>query len=141
MTFTPSYLACCLKSHPPSFLTQMSSAAASTVDFLCIGTVLMDIRLKVLEDAAEVSKDQMTSVFVNLEQCFDYLHKLQVRKYYACQWHCEQMLHDEIPSRILLLPSITNLTRVMCRLVSMARLRLQPYRALTKRFVLWARSA
>ena len=59
----------------------MTSAASSTVDFLCIGTVLMDIRLKVLEDAAEVSKDQMTSVFVNLEQCFDYLHKLQVRTY------------------------------------------------------------
>ena len=57
----------------------MSSAASSTVDFLCIGSVLMDTRLKLLEDAAEESRDQMASVFINLEQCFDYLHKLQVR--------------------------------------------------------------
>lgn len=68
---TPPYM-CCMHDH------QMSSAASSTVDFLCIGLVLMDTRLKLLEDAAEESRDQMSSVFINLEQCFDYLRKLQV---------------------------------------------------------------
>ena len=56
---------------------QMSTAASSTVDYICIGSVLMDMRLKLVEDAMEESKEQMSSVFSNLEACFDYLRKLQ----------------------------------------------------------------
>ena len=55
----------------------MSTAASSTVDYLCIGSVLMDMRLKLVEDSIEESKEQMSSVFANLEACFDYLRKLQ----------------------------------------------------------------
>ena len=34
----------------------MSTAASSTMDYLCIGSVLMDTRLKLLEDMAEETK-------------------------------------------------------------------------------------
>jgi len=54
----------------------MSTAASSTMDYICIGSVLMDMRLKLIEDSVEESKEQMSSVFSNLEACFDYLKKL-----------------------------------------------------------------
>ncbi|GAX83361.1 hypothetical protein CEUSTIGMA_g10786.t1 [Chlamydomonas eustigma] len=55
----------------------MSTAATSTVDYLCMGLVIMDTRLKLMEDRLEESRDQMASVFMNLETTFDYMRRLQ----------------------------------------------------------------
>lgn len=52
-------------------------AAASTVDYLCLGLLMVDIRVKLLEDTAEQQKEQMSSAFNNLESAFEYLRKLQ----------------------------------------------------------------
>lgn len=54
-----------------------SSAAHSTLDWLSLSTLMVDMRLKLLEDYSDIQKDQIAKVYVNLEQAFDYLRKLQ----------------------------------------------------------------
>ena len=54
-----------------------SSTAHSTMDWLSLSTLMMDIRLKLLEDYTDIQRDQIAKVYVNLEQAFDYLRKLQ----------------------------------------------------------------
>ncbi|GFH05668.1 uncharacterized protein HaLaN_00167 [Haematococcus lacustris] len=58
-------------------LPQVTSAAVSTVDTMALQLIMVDMRVKLLEDVAEQHKDQIGTAYRNLESVFDYLKKLQ----------------------------------------------------------------
>jgi len=47
------------------------------VDYLALYSVMMDMRLKLVEDAAEAQREQVATAYRNLEAVFDYLRRLQ----------------------------------------------------------------
>ncbi|KAL6753102.1 hypothetical protein V8C86DRAFT_518519 [Haematococcus lacustris] len=55
----------------------VTSAAVSTVDTMALQLIMVDMRVKLLEDVAEQHKDQIGTAYRNLESVFDYLKKLQ----------------------------------------------------------------
>lgn len=56
---------------------QVAGAAVSTVDYLAIYVLMLDIRLKLSEDTQETMREEVSTAYRNLESVFDYLKRLQ----------------------------------------------------------------